>query len=147
MAKWIDIPPTWLALCIALGWAQAALWPVAWPGWGRPLGGLLIATGLALMLAAVLEMRRRRTTPLPHLMPSALVRTGVFRVSRNPIYLGDLLLLAGAGLALGSWLALLAVPVLAWLLDRRFIRPEEERLRTAFGHDFERYRAGVRRWI
>jgi len=76
-----------------------------------------------------------------------LVQSGIFSRTRNPIYLGDLLILAGITLYLDAVLALVLVPVLARVLERRFILPEEDRLRRKFRADFARYCQKTRRWI
>lgn len=147
--KWLDIPPVWLLLCLVV----AALQPVrvVFGGWLAPtaqlLAGLLVGGGLLLIALAVLEMRRHRTTVIPHRDPQALVSTGIFARSRNPIYLGDLLILAGLSLWWGSLVGLLLVPLLAYVLRTRFIAAEEARLAAAFGPAFDRYRAATRRWL
>src|SRR6056297_3254315 len=110
--KWIDLPPVWLALFAALGWAQARYLPVLSFGrWGDWIGAALVLGGLGLMLAAAVEMRRHRTTIIPHQMPDAMVSSGIFGITRNPIYLGDALVLAGLGLRWDSILAILSLPV------------------------------------
>jgi protein-S-isoprenylcysteine O-methyltransferase Ste14 len=146
--KWIDLPPVWLAVFAALGWAQATWLPLGrlgdWAGWA---GGALVAAGLALALAAAVEFRRARTTIVPHRMPDAMVTSGVYRLTRNPIYLGDTLILAGLGLRWDALLALLLVPVFVAVITARFIRPEEARLREGFGREFEAYAARTGRWV
>lgn len=143
---WIDLPPLWLALALGCAWAIGAVVPVAVPG-GAVAGGVLAGAGLALMGAAVVQMVLARTTVIPRRDPAALVTGGVFAISRNPIYLGDALILAGAIL---WWDALLALPVLVafvLLIDRRFIRDEEARLRAGFGPAFDAWAARTGRWI
>lgn len=144
----LDYPPIWLIAFMVLAFALmfAAPWPGSLP-WLRMVGIVLMALGLTLTVMAALEMRRARTTVIPHRQPSALVTAGVFSMSRNPIYLSDLLILTGWVLALGSVVGLLLVPLLAWVLTARFIRPEEARLAAAFGPDFADWKARVRRWI
>ena len=96
--KWIDIPPTWLVGACALAWLQASYFPLGlhfggvWSGF---LGGLAVGGGVLLGLLAVFEMRRRRTTAAPHREASVLVQSGIFSRTRNPIYLGDALVLTG----------------------------------------------------
>jgi protein-S-isoprenylcysteine O-methyltransferase Ste14 len=148
--KSIDLPPVWLAAAIALAWAQQRVLPaLTWTDgtWTEPAGTALISLGFLLMALALAEMVRRRTTPVPHRDPSALATGGVYRASRNPIYLGDILILAGVILRWEAALALILLPLLVILLERRFIRPEEERLRRAFGTDFDAYARRVRRWV
>ncbi len=115
--------------------------------WLRGAGALLILAGLVLMLLAVYQMARHRTTVIPHRQPSALVATGVFRISRNPIYLGDALVLTGAILWWGVPIALPVIPAFVWLITRRFIEPEEARLRAGFGEDFAKWAESTRRWL
>ncbi len=147
MRPTLDYPPVWLAGFAAAAWAMAQLWPGGGGGWARPLGAGLVLTGVALTAAAAVEFRRHRTTLLPHAAPSALVTTGVYRLSRNPIYLADLLILAGLVLIWGALPALGLVPLLALVLHRRFVLPEEARLRAAFGAAFADWAARTRRWL
>lgn len=148
MLRWLDMPPVWLALFCAAAWAHALLpglpraggWAVA-PGWG------LVVLGLALVLAAAVEFRRHRTTIIPREAPSALIATGIFRLTRNPVYLGDALVLAGVCLILRQPAALWLVPGFMALVTRRFILGEEAGLRAAFPQAAQAYMARVRRWL
>jgi len=142
-----DYPPVWLAGAIAAAWGLARTVPGGIGGWAFWPGCALVAAGLALMLAAVAEMARARTTIVPHEVPSALVTSGVFRFTRNPIYLGDALVLSGLILAWDVAAALPLIVLLVWVIELRFIRPEEARLRAAFGADFDRWATRVRRWV
>lgn len=143
-----DLPPLWLALFAALAWTQPRLLPfLGFGAWGDAAGWGLVVLGLALAALAIREFRRHRTTVIPHQEPSALVTTGVYRLSRNPIYLADALILAGLCLIWDAVLGLLLVPAFAQLIDLRFIRPEEDRLRAAFGPAFEAWSARTRRWL
>ena len=148
--KWIDIPPVWLLLAVATAWQISVLQPQVL-AIGHPmldlLGGLLVGAGLVLMLLAVAEMRRRKTTVIPHKEADALVTTGVFARSRNPIYLGDALVLAGLALRWDAPVALMLVPLFMATLIQRFIIPEENRLRRKFHADFARYCEKTRRWL
>ena len=76
-----------------------------------------------------------------------MVQSGIYRRSRNPIYLGDVLILAGLILRFDAVLSLVLLPIFVWLLERRFIIPEEDRLRRTFRADFARYERKTRRWI
>ena len=78
---------------------------------------------------------------------AALITTGIFRLSRNPIYLADLLILTGVSLIWGKFIGLILVPLLGWVLFRRFISGEEARLREIFGEEYTAYTARTRRWI
>lgn len=149
MTKLVDIPPVWLALAICLVWLQAHYAPVG-PAPGRlvmGIGGLFVALGVAVIVAAALEFLRHKTTIIPHQTPARIIERGIFSISRNPIYLGDVLILAGIILRLGAWPSLLGVGIFAWWIQRHFIVPEEDRMRVKFGADFFRYERNVRRWL
>lgn len=154
MLKWIDVPPVWLGGFLALAWAQAAYLPAGLGfGGGRAgflagfLGGLLVGGGLLLMALALAEFRRHRTTVHPHKTPERLIRTGIFRRTRNPIYLGDAALLAGFILVWDAVLALPLVPIFVRMIEKRFILPEENRMRRTFRAEFARYCQTTRRWL
>lgn len=148
--KWLDLPPLWLLLCVFLTFlvADVSAFGLSLDGpiWSV-IGAVLVGAGVALMGLAVFEMRRHKTTVIPHQEADVLVRSGIFAHTRNPIYLGDVLVLAGLILRWDAPLALLLVPALAWVLQRRFILPEEERLRAKFGEAFDAYTAQTRRWM
>lgn len=150
MTKWLDIPPMWLLLCLVIAWTQATYAPygLGFGGvWADLAGGLLVGGGILLALLAAYEMRRQKTTVIPHRTPSRLVQSGIFSRTRNPIYLGDVLILAGLILRWDAVLALPLLPVFVWVLERRFIIPEEDRMRREFRADFARYERKVRRWV
>ena len=119
LRKMIDIPPVWLAIMLALVWAQGRFVPLGpEPGpWLRLAGAALILGGLGLMALAIVEFRRHRTTVVPHQQPAQIVTSGVFAVSRNPIYLGDTMILAGCALRWHAYPALLLVPVFMALIN------------------------------
>jgi protein-S-isoprenylcysteine O-methyltransferase Ste14 len=148
--KWIDLPPVWLALFIALAWAQSRYFDAGlhFGGpWADFVGGLMVGGGIVLAVLAVMEFRKHRTTVIPHNTPARLITTGIFARSRNPIYLGDVLILAGLILRWDAVLSLPMIPVFLWILEKRFIVPEETRMRTAFKMEFAKYERKVRRWI
>lgn len=144
------MPPVWLFACLILAWLQASYLPYGLTfgrAWADFLGGILVGGGILLMLLAVVEMRRQHTTIIPHQTPSRLVQSGIFSRSRNPIYLGDILVLAGLILRFDAVLSLPLVPIFVWILERRFIEPEENRMRRTFRQDWARYEGKVRRWV
>ncbi len=113
----------------------------------RPLGWLLLGTGLGLFLWTLWTFRRHRTTVNPYAGASTLCTEGPFRFSRNPIYVGDWLLLAGGTLLLNTWWAWIFAPLI-WLTIRYgVIRHEEAHLEAKFGDAYRAYKARVRRWI
>ena len=148
--KWIDIPPVWLLLALVITWWMGELQP-DWLRVGGPvfqlLGGLLVGGGIVLILLAAIEMRKQRTTIVPHMEADHLVTTGIFARSRNPIYLGDALILAGLALRWEVPVALLLVPLFMGTITQRFIIPEENRLRIKFRADFARYCQKTQRWV
>lgn len=144
----LDLPPLWLVAFAALALAQGKLLPMPlFGGAGDAAGAVLAAAGLGLMVAAVVRMVRARTTLDPRGEAQVLVTTGVFRLSRNPIYLGDALILAGLILIWDAAPSAPLVLLFIWIIQSRFIGPEEARLRARFGDDFEAYAARTRRWL
>lgn len=146
MGKEIDYPPVWLAGFAALGGVIGHFIPIVTPA-NDIVGAILVALGLALMIAAAAQMVLARTSVIPRRDPRALVRTGIFRFSRNPIYLADAIVLAGLYLA---WDALIALPLVAVFMitiKRRFILGEESRLSRVFGQEYMDYMAATRRWL
>ncbi|MEP2532796.1 isoprenylcysteine carboxylmethyltransferase family protein [Shimia sp.] len=150
MLRWLDIPPVWLAAFLALSWSQARFLSFGLSletGVTDLVAGLLIGAGLILIVLAASEMRRQKTTIIPHLEADRLVQSGIFSKSRNPIYLGDALILTGFILYWDAVLALVLVPTFVWVIERRFVISEEDRLRRKFRADFARYEQKVRRWM
>lgn len=148
--RWLDLPPVWLLAAILLARAIGRLDPLGLSfggAWAMFAAGLLIGAGLIVIMLALIELRRHGTPVMPRRDPSSLVTTGIFRRSRNPVYLGDVLILAGFILRLDAPLALPLLPLFVWLIERRFILPEEEVLRRRFRHDWGRYERDTRRWF
>ncbi|MDQ7070488.1 MAG: isoprenylcysteine carboxylmethyltransferase family protein [Rhodobacterales bacterium] len=150
MLKWIDLPPVWLALAALGAWGQATYFPMdlSFGGaWADFAGGIFIGGGLILMALAFVEMRKHRTTVIPHLNANALVSSGIFSRTRNPIYVGDALVLAGLILRWDAVLALPLVPIFILVIEKRFIIGEEDRLRRKFRSQFAAYCEKTRRWV
>ncbi|MEM6656663.1 MAG: methyltransferase [Pseudomonadota bacterium] len=148
--RWIDVPPVWLAGFVLLAWLQGRYFDFSLSLTGALtdfLGGLLIGGGLVLAVLAVVELRRHKTTVIPHETPTSMVQAGIYKRSRNPIYLGDVLILAGLILRFDAVVSLILVPIFVLVLERRFILPEEDRLRRSFRADFARYERATRRWL
>jgi protein-S-isoprenylcysteine O-methyltransferase Ste14 len=148
----LKIPPPVVA--IATG---AAMWYVAhvvprltfrFPGL-RVAAVALAAAGVVIAALGVIAFRKAKTTvnPLKPQNTSALVATGIFRRTRNPMYLGVALILVGWAVWLGNPLALLVLPLFVGYINRFQIVPEEAMLRSLFPEDFERYRASVPKWF
>ncbi len=110
-------------------------------------GVALIAVGLWLNIRGSGQFERAGTPIRPGSRGGALVTDGVFRFSRNPMYLGMAAVLLGAALALGSAAACLVAPGFVWLIDRRFVAMEEQILQEQFGEQYRRYQERVARWL
>lgn len=109
----------------------------------------LVVLGAAIALAGVVAFRRKRTTvnPLTPSASSSVVSSGVYRVSRNPMYLGFFLALAGWALYLSNAGAVLLLPAFLAYMTQYQIKPEERALLAKFGPEFAQYMARVRRWV
>jgi protein-S-isoprenylcysteine O-methyltransferase Ste14 len=142
-------PPLILAATIALGLVLNFFWPASFspPAIAAPLGVLIILGGIALGISAVKEMQAANT-PFEISKPSTeIVTSGVFQRSRNPIYLGMLLLCTGIAILANSlWILILVLPF-AIVLQKGVIDREEAYLEQKFGDKYLRYKAKVRRWI
>lgn len=142
----LNLPPVWLVGFIAAAWGIARLSAplgdaLVWPGWAT------VAAGIALAVWSAVAFRRARTTIVPREIPSALVETGPYRFSRNPIYLADLAILAGVALILGAPLALILLVPFQQVLLRLFVLPEEAVLARELGQPYLDFKARVRRWV
>lgn len=113
----------------------------------RLLGLVPPVVGIVLMSLAHRELKQHDTTVMPFEEPNALVTGGVFGLTRNPMYLGIMLILLGIVMLLGSATPFAVVPIAGVLFDRLFISPEERMLERTFGDQFREYRKRVRRWI
>jgi len=149
MKHFPDLPPLWLAGCLAAAWLLArelplvaAFGPVFWG-----LGVLLALTGLGLIGWSAIWFRRKKTTIEPHHTPGTLIVEGPYRYSRNPIYLGMAAILTGYVLWLGVLSPVLLPVLFVGVIERRFIVPEEAGLITAFGPEARRYLQSTRRWL
>ena len=140
-----------MLLAASLMWALHRWLPlghlIAAP-WNQ-LGVLPAATGVAISVAAFMRFRQARTTVNPRepKKASCLVADGVFRVSRNPMYLGLLLLLIGWAVWLGTASPWLVPPLFVIVISAAQIVPEEQALEELFGEEYRAYRQRVARWI
>ena len=114
-----------------------------------PVAGVLLIVGLLLMAVAVASLFAAKTTvnPLRPSRASSLVTTGIFRLSRNPIYLGDILVLTALAVWLGNVVNLLLLVPFVWYIKRYQIIPEERALTSLFGAIYVAYCSRVRRWL
>jgi len=148
----LKVPPPLVALCVGLMmWlASDAVASVEVPLLLRVgICAAFVGTGLGLDIAALLAFRRAKTTvnPFRPRASSSLVTRGVYTFTRNPMYLGLLLLLLGLAAFLANPLALVLPAVFVAYINRFQITPEERTLSSLFGDAFSEYKAKVRRWL
>jgi protein-S-isoprenylcysteine O-methyltransferase Ste14 len=143
------LPPTYFALALVL----MAGMHVALPGarlvtgpW-RLAGLVPIVAGAALNLVADRAFKDRATTVKPFETSSALITDGAFRWTRNPMYLGMVLALAGLAVLAGTLSPWVVVAAFGLAMEVAFVRPEERALEATFGDAFRAYRARTRRWL
>jgi len=143
------LPPLLFLVVLGAALVVDRLVPLALPlgGLGVVLGVALVLAGLALMGWAGRVMLGSHTTVSPWASVATLVTGGPFRFTRNPIYLGDLLVYLGVALWVGTWWPLLALPPLLLAVQWLVIGPEERYLTARFGGDYTAYRQRVRRWL
>lgn len=145
-------PPLLYGAALLAGFGLGALLPLGWPAAlagpaMRALGALVAALGLGFDLSAIVTLYRARTNVLPHRAADRLVTHGPFALTRNPIYLGNTLLVTGLGLAfLNFWLVITAL-LAALATDHLAARREEKHLAAKFGPAFAAYAARVPRWL
>jgi protein-S-isoprenylcysteine O-methyltransferase Ste14 len=112
-----------------------------------PVGAAIVSVSIAFVVLAARELRKSRTSFDVRRSTTALVSTGPFRVSRNPVYLSMLLLQLGLGVLLNSpWMIALVVPM-GSILCLAVIRPEEHYLEEKFGDLYRSYQGRVGRWL
>ena len=112
------------------------------------LGGMvLLLAGALLNLSADQAFKTYQTTVKPFEESSVLITSGVFGLSRNPMYLGMVLILLGIALLLGTLTPVLIIPVFTLAMNVVFITAEEHMLAEKFGEDWEKYKNKVRRWL
>lgn len=147
----IPWPPLLLVGAGGLAWLMGRLVPVPWPGLDDPgarvIGWSILAAGIGLMLWAIVEFRRARANIRPDRAATTLITTGPFAIWRNPIYMADVLILAGlAQPTLNLWF-LAAAGLFALAVYRLAILPEEAHLDARFGEAYRSYVARSRRWF
>jgi protein-S-isoprenylcysteine O-methyltransferase Ste14 len=115
---------------------------------GRPatglIGAVVLVTGVSLSIAAVIAVVRHHTTIVPHHAVSSLLTTGVYRISRNPMYTGLAITYLGSALLAGSCWPLVTLPLALLAVRRVVIDPEERYLSGQFGQS---YQTRTRRWL
>lgn len=145
-------PPLLFAIGFGLGWLLHRFYPMPlFPG-GRNAGAwlsgwALIALALMLLITALLTFLRHRTGVYPNQPATAIVRSGLYRFSRNPMYVALTMLYLGLVLLTNLLWPLLLLPLVLVVLQKAVIRREERYLQEAFGAPYEQYCREVRRWL
>ena len=149
MVKRIIYPPIWLVLGLIVVFALNELYPGPrfTSAVGQVVGGVCIFIGLLLLVVAGGLFKQAGTDLVPFRNVSSLVTGGIYRYTRNPMYLGMVAVLLGCAITVGSSLALAVPVVFMVIIEVRFIRPEEAMLRGLFPEEFPAYCDRVRRWI
>lgn len=118
--------------------------------WGfveKGIGWLILLSGISLLGVAARLFRIKRTTVNPTKEPDKLVTEGIYRISRNPMYLGMLLILTGLPLVVGSLIGLICPVIFFFYMDRVVIHKEEAMVENVFGELYRTYQSQTRRWI
>ena len=148
----LKVPPPVVALFIA-GLSWIASWAAPTLGFVLPYRHVIVlaslVAGVCIAMSGVASFRRARTTvnPLKPEKSTALVMSGIYRYTRNPMYLGLLLVLLGWAFFLANALTFVFLPVFILYMNRFQIEPEERVLASVFGQDFMAYLSKVRRWL
>jgi protein-S-isoprenylcysteine O-methyltransferase Ste14 len=144
-------PPLLLVAAMVAGVLLHRLYPLDWPGLddkpARVIGYGLGVVGVVLMAWGLGTLVLARTNVWPHRRADQLVTAGPFRIWRNPIYMGEVLILLGlAQVTYNIWFAILA-PLFALAVYRLAILPEEAHLEARFGDTYLHYKGRTRRWF
>lgn len=142
-------PPVAVGAPLLAGWLATARWgdPVALGGWRVPVGWLLVLTFVGWNGWSLWLFARHDTGLLPGQATHSMIEEGPYRLSRNPLYVGMLVLYVGLALLAPTVWALVLFPVAVLLVLWGAIRPEERFLHERFGEPYDDYRRRVRRWL
>jgi protein-S-isoprenylcysteine O-methyltransferase Ste14 len=132
-----------LAAALLIGW----LVPITLPAWSMYVGWIIVLLALIVAFSGLRALLAAQTSPNPHSPVTALVTERVYHLTRNPIYVGYLLLVIGFPLLIGNVWGVIAAFVQVPLFNRLVIAHEEEYLARKFGDEYLKYKSAVRRWI
>lgn len=148
----LKIPPAVITLIIsiAMWWIDQYL-VFGWASFGKSLWVSFSFFGIGGMfgLLGLFEFYKSSTSIDPHEPHKAsnLVSNGIYSISRNPMYLGLLLILMGYGFYLGNVLVFVMLPLFVGYMNRYQIIPEERAMEEKFGAEYQKYKSEVRRWL
>jgi protein-S-isoprenylcysteine O-methyltransferase Ste14 len=143
-------PPLSFVAAVVGGIGLQFIWPlsIGLPWGPRVALGLLVALlGVALVVGALRLFRETGQDPIPWVATPEIVTSGVYRFTRNPMYVGLAFVQTAFGIALGNLWVLLLVPVACLVVQRTAILHEEAYLERKFGDSYRDYKKAVRRWL
>ena len=142
------LPPVYFLVAILSMAALHFLFPIAriLPA-AYSTSAVLILIGMSLILWAVRLFLKAGTAIKPFEASTKMIVAGPYRWSRNPIYLGMVIILFGIGLALGTLTPFAILPLFVWLIQKDFIAHEESMLDKSFGAAYAEYKKRIRRWL
>jgi len=147
----IPWPPIITLAAIAIGWIAQKIEPLDWISsisatfW--PLGVLMVILALAVAVWAFITFKSIDTTIMPNKAASHLATKGPFRWSRNPIYVADIVIISGIGLATANPWQLITAAIAIFAIEELAIKREEIHLKAKFGQEWNEYTRKVRRWV
>lgn len=142
-------PPLILLAALLIGWVIAVVWPVRLlgPAAGYALAAVCGVAGITVGVWCALLFRRAGTSLEPWRSSTALVVTGPYRYSRNPVYIAQILVYLAVALAVDNgWMLATLVPAVL-IFQVGVVQREERYLESKFGDAYRRYKATVRRWL
>ena len=144
------IPPPIIALiCIVINYLSTHLInPIKFPNI-EIVGGVILLVGLVTAMLAIFLFKKDKTTvnPINPEETTTLVTTGIFSITRNPMYLGLFFVISSTILFFGSWFGIIILMFFVWYINKFQIIPEEEAIEKLFGDEYREYKKNVRRWI
>ena len=144
------IPPPIIALmCIAINYLSTHfINPFKFPNI-EIIGVFILLAGLVTAFLAIILFKKYKTTlnPINPEETSSLVTTGIFSITRNPMYLGLFFVICSTVLFFGSWFGIIILIFFVWYINKFQIIPEEETMKKKFGNKYNEYKKNVRRWI
>lgn len=142
-------PPLIYAVPLVAGWYvnRANPFPIMSGLFAQRIGIALIVIAILLDLSAIVQFWRKHTSMMPYKPTTAIIQTGPFRMTRNPLYLSMTLLYVGISLVMNAMWPLLFLPLVLLIMHRGVIQREERYLEQKFGDEYIGYKSRVRRWI
>jgi protein-S-isoprenylcysteine O-methyltransferase Ste14 len=144
-------PPVLYGVALMLAWGLNAFTPVSFTSCCRGLrwltGFTFVGLGLLISGAVVRAFRRSGTPVSPRRPTTGIVQAGPYRYSRNPDYVGQLMIYLGVTVAAGSWWPVLLLPAVCFAIQYGVVRREERYLEAKFGQEYRAYRARTPRWL